>query len=487
MKFSIVISTYNRLSLLKRAIHSALFQTIPCEVVVSDDCSPDDTQAYVESLGNQVVYHRNPVNSGHSATVNAGVAAASGDWIKFVDDDDYLAPNCIEEMTKAIALHPQAVICSCQAAQVDINEVVLSITRKPGPGNVFYIPQEDIHYGMLLELVPFGTPIQVACRRDAFLKSQGWDSRLDANCDDIDSWIKIAQFGDALFINQKLAYRTIWPGAYNQKFTITKRLETNLLIKSKIYSLVTEKYRNYIPKMDDLESYLKIHWGLSALKQRRSREGIMLILSHLFSLSAWQLLIQAKLYHHYPKLLPQNPIYHRIMRNLPGASADETQPNFKNLKMMQTQVRLRASRLAWQQRNVILAMQMGLPVLFSLEAWKLLAKNSRGDKFRFSLNDEMDKPPGNIQNKFYQILQRNPRSPTPELTAIRDYLRLHWGLVALKEGKIKQGLSLITPSLLSSLPWQILINAIKNRFGISNTPQVRKIVLIESYSSLSRE
>lgn len=62
MKFSVVISTYNRLNLLKRAINSALNQTIPCEVVVADDCSADETEAYVKSLGNSVIYHRNEVN-----------------------------------------------------------------------------------------------------------------------------------------------------------------------------------------------------------------------------------------------------------------------------------------------------------------------------------------------------------------------------------------------------------------------------------------
>ena len=74
MKFSVVITTYNRLHLLQRAIDSARNQTINCEVVVADDCSSDDTKTYVKSLGNYVIYHRNAVNQGHAATVNAGVA-----------------------------------------------------------------------------------------------------------------------------------------------------------------------------------------------------------------------------------------------------------------------------------------------------------------------------------------------------------------------------------------------------------------------------
>ena len=301
MKFSIVITTYNRLNLLKRAIESALDQTLSCEVVVVDDCSSDDTQNYFQERcaalanadGKRLVYHRNSHNFGHSKSVNAGVELATGDWIKLLDDDDYLAPNCIEGMTSAIALRPQAVICSCQAIQVDGNEVEISRTRKTGPGKVFYIPQEDIHYGMLMEQVPFGTPVQVAFSRDAFLKTGGWDSTLDTNFDDIDSWIKITQFGDAIFINECLGYRTVWQGAFNQKFSCQKRLDTNILIKEKIYSQVSPKYRSELPQIQDIRDYLKLHWSLVALKQGKLFNAAKISLPAISSPGAWQLLREA--------------------------------------------------------------------------------------------------------------------------------------------------------------------------------------------------
>jgi len=290
MKFSIVITTYNRLNLLKRAIDSALNQTIPCEVVIADDCSSDQTEAYINSLGNSVVYHRHQVNKGHAATVNTGVEKASGDWIKFLDDDDYLAPNCIAEMTKAIALCPGAVICSCIAAQVDSSETELSRTPQISPGLAFYIPQADIHYGMLLDMLPFGTPVQVACSRAAFCQTDGWDSQLDANCDDIDSWLRIAQFGDAVFLNQCLAYRTVWPGAYNQKFSLSRRLETNILIKEKIYGLVHEQHRPHLPNFENIRNYLKLHWAIVALKQRNWQSLRLILDKTVFSLTSWRIL-----------------------------------------------------------------------------------------------------------------------------------------------------------------------------------------------------
>lgn len=300
MKFSILITTHNRLSLLRRSIRTALEQTMPSEVIVVDDCSSDGTQDYVRSLceqlqekgDNRLIYHRNLENQGHSKSVNIGVDRATGDWVKLVDDDDYLGANCIEEMAHAIALRPQAAICSCQAVKVDEQENELGRTKKVGPGKAFYIPQEDIHHGMLLEQVPFGTPVQVAFRRDAFLNSGGWDSSLDTNFDDIDSWIRIAQFGDAIFINQCLAYRTFWSGALNQKFSLEERLNTHILMKQKIYQYVNEKYKAEIPEVDTIENYLKLHWALIALKDVQLYNAMKIASPAILAPKAWYLLLQ---------------------------------------------------------------------------------------------------------------------------------------------------------------------------------------------------
>ncbi|NJL02804.1 MAG: glycosyltransferase [Spirulinaceae cyanobacterium SM2_1_0] len=304
MKFTIVITTYNRLALLKRAIARSLEQTVPCEVVVVDDCSQDETEAYVNKLSAQLqaagdhrlIYHRNTHNLGHSQSVNAGVQKASGDWIKALDDDDYLALDCIEVMRAAIALRPEAVICSCRAAQVDEQEQQLSLTDCVGAGEICYVPQADIHRGMLLEQIPFGTPVQVAFRRDAFLRSGGWDSSLDGNFDDIDSWVKIAQFGDALFINRCLAYRTIWLGASNRRLSLIKRLNTHIMVKRKIHALVAAQYRHELPSVGTVERYLKLHWALVALRQGAWRDALRFSARAAWSPQAWYLLLQRKLH-----------------------------------------------------------------------------------------------------------------------------------------------------------------------------------------------
>lgn len=294
VKFSVVITTYNRLELLKRAIASALNQTYPCEIIVADNASTDGTEEYVRSLGDRgVIYHRNATNIGHAGAVNAGVDIATGDWVKFIDDDDYLAHNCLAVMAGAISRHPAAVICSSQAIQVDTCGQNLGLTVRTGPEDVFFIPQEAIHYGMFLEQVPFGTPIQVAVRREAFLKAGGWDLSMNS-CVEIDFWIRISEHGDAVFINQHLAYRTVWPGGYDQHIDLARRKEVNFLIKERIYQRINPKYRDRLPSLADIRSYLNLHWGFVALKQQKWRTALSFCFPASFSLQAWKLLGQAR-------------------------------------------------------------------------------------------------------------------------------------------------------------------------------------------------
>lgn len=277
LKFTIVITTCNRLSFLKRAIQSALEQSYPCEVIVVDDCSSDDTKVYLKSLENQIVYLRNSQNLGHSKSVNLGVEHAQGDWIKLLDDDDYLASNCIEQIANAITNSPQAVICSCQAIQVDQQGTELKRTSFVGSQNVQTIRQEDIHYLMLMEMLPFGTPVQVAFQKQAFQKSNGWNPAFDSNYDDIYCWIKISEYGDAVLINEYLTYRTIWTGGTAYQLSLEARLKKNMEIKQIIYELINPKYKEVIPSLSTINSFLKLYWGLVGIRERKVAEGLKII------------------------------------------------------------------------------------------------------------------------------------------------------------------------------------------------------------------
>ncbi|AGB38422.1 glycosyl transferase [Natronococcus occultus SP4] len=100
---SIVIPTYNRASVVGRAIDSALAQTCDdLEVIVVDDGSTDGTAAVLESYGDdRLVVLETGANSGANAARNRGIERASGEFVSFLDSDDELAPTHLERVLEA--------------------------------------------------------------------------------------------------------------------------------------------------------------------------------------------------------------------------------------------------------------------------------------------------------------------------------------------------------------------------------------------------
>src|SRR6478736_3287941 len=97
MRFSVVIPTYNRASTLPRAIRSVLEQTYAdVELVIVDDGSTDDTAEVVGAFADARITYLRQTNRGVSAARNAGAAAATGDFIVFLDSDDQLLPEAVQ-------------------------------------------------------------------------------------------------------------------------------------------------------------------------------------------------------------------------------------------------------------------------------------------------------------------------------------------------------------------------------------------------------
>ncbi|MGD1900668.1 MAG: glycosyltransferase family 2 protein [Geitlerinemataceae cyanobacterium] len=288
LEFSVVITTYNRLDLLPIAIESALEQTLaPKEVIVVDDCSTrDETEAYMRELSARdprVKYIRNGTNLHHSRSVNKGVEAATGNWIKFLDDDDYLAPTCLEVMADGIAAaqaktSDEIAMCSVQAYQEYLDGKIFHCTKLPVPvagvslsfgteDAGYLVPQDDVHYNMLTERLPFGTPVQVACSKKAFEAAGGWNHAFSGSCDDIEFWIRAASEGAAVMLHAPVAHRTHGDDNISDKLTPLERCQTNTTIKHKIYERISLKYAKSLPPMERIQGELEVHWTLVSLKR----------------------------------------------------------------------------------------------------------------------------------------------------------------------------------------------------------------------------
>jgi glycosyltransferase involved in cell wall biosynthesis len=103
--FSIVIPTYNREKKLKRVLDSLVEQTFKnFEVIICDDGSIDNTAFVVNSYTNllQIKYIRNENWGGPARPRNIGITESCGEWICFLDSDDWWFPNKLEESAKYI-------------------------------------------------------------------------------------------------------------------------------------------------------------------------------------------------------------------------------------------------------------------------------------------------------------------------------------------------------------------------------------------------
>lgn len=105
MKLSIIVPVYKVEPYLRKCIDSLLQQDLTgdeCEIVLVDDGSPDGCGAicdsYASKYSNIRVVHR--PNGGLSAARNSGVDVARGEYIQFVDSDDYLEPNVLRALVK---------------------------------------------------------------------------------------------------------------------------------------------------------------------------------------------------------------------------------------------------------------------------------------------------------------------------------------------------------------------------------------------------
>jgi len=107
--FSVITISYNSSPFLKQTIQSVLAQSYRTfEYIIYDDCSKDDSWEIIESFKDPRVKRcRNVVNIGEYANRTNAIRAASGKYIIFIDGDDFMYSNALEEYAKYVSAFPE--------------------------------------------------------------------------------------------------------------------------------------------------------------------------------------------------------------------------------------------------------------------------------------------------------------------------------------------------------------------------------------------
>lgn len=196
--FSVIIPYYKKRKYIERCIDEVLAQTYQSfEIILVDDGSHDDVAQLIEEKYSGKVQLIQQENQGVSAARNTGIAAATHDYIAFLDADDYWSPFYLEKLAKIINQENDIKIIGSHYTR---NKSALELTNKGLDyfkfGNYFKAAIRNTYF----------TSSSTVIRNVFFHNNLGFNSNLKRG-EDIDVWLRaVASGGNAFYINNTLVY-----------------------------------------------------------------------------------------------------------------------------------------------------------------------------------------------------------------------------------------------------------------------------------------
>jgi glycosyltransferase involved in cell wall biosynthesis len=189
-RVSAIIPVYNGATTVAEAIDSALAQTYTdLEVIVVNDGSTDATGEVLRRYASHIKVIDRP-NGGIAAARNTGVAAATGEYLAFLDSDDIWMPAMVERAVVALDCNPVCVLAymNCAVIDSDGNDLGSALVGTP----VDYAPGLD---EMLSRLWPI-MPSAVAMRRATFDACGGFPEEFRSyGFEDVIFWLRAREHG----------------------------------------------------------------------------------------------------------------------------------------------------------------------------------------------------------------------------------------------------------------------------------------------------
>ncbi|GAB5400436.1 MAG: hypothetical protein Aureis2KO_20210 [Aureisphaera sp.] len=203
---SVIIPTFNRESYLLQAIESVVEQTHPrIEILVIDDGSKTPYAKGICDRFKNCSYYFKP-NGGISSARNYGIEKAQGDFIAFLDDDDFWAPHKIEVQLRAFQKNPKVMLvhCACSVVDEDGKETGQNIGPSPGKehlrtGHVFW-------NALGVWLIKSPTPL---IKKEALTKDLRFDESMKAG-EDQDFYQRFFYRHSIQYVKETLAYYRIY-------------------------------------------------------------------------------------------------------------------------------------------------------------------------------------------------------------------------------------------------------------------------------------
>ena len=274
MNVSVIIPTFNRLSLISRAINSVLSQTIkPFEIIVVDDGSRDNTSNFIKNKYKSVKLIKQK-NLGVSKARNVGIKNSSGDWIALLDSDDEWKKNKLEVQIKSLSEYDYYSVCHTNEIWIRNGIRVNQKKRHQKYGG--YI------FDKCLDICRI-SPSSIIFKKN-IINEVGWFDEGLSICEDYDLWLRITANYKILFIDKPLINK--YGGHSDQLSKSVKGIEAyriksleNLLNNTKLikdYKVLTIKmlitkldiYKKGLLKRHKTDELLKINRKIKFWKNK---------------------------------------------------------------------------------------------------------------------------------------------------------------------------------------------------------------------------
>ncbi|OAI53564.1 hypothetical protein AYO44_04000 [Planctomycetaceae bacterium SCGC AG-212-F19] len=211
LSISVIIPAYRAVRTIRRAVDSALAQTLlPDEILIVDDGSPDDIGPALAGYPACVRLLRKP-NGGAASARNFGIDHAGGELIAFLDADDYWEPAKLARQLDVLRRHPEVSLVASRYYE-----------ETPGKPRVAPGPMADALTGRPLragddEVYDFITRIwtTTVIARRAVLAENRFVTGLEP-AEDRDMWLRLASVAPVYILPDRLATAVLEPGSLSR-------------------------------------------------------------------------------------------------------------------------------------------------------------------------------------------------------------------------------------------------------------------------------
>ena len=275
---SICIPTYNGARYLEACLDSVLSQTYKdIEILVVDDGSTDATFEILERYAandQRIRLVRNEQNLGLVGNWNRCIELARGEWIKFIFQDDLIAPNCLERLIAASAQGVPFIACKrgylfdenisndVQQFYFDNQRLIDSIF----PNSCSISAQEYCQLALDRIGMNFvGEPTSVMLKKNVFEQYGLFNPHLIMSCD-LEYWTRVAIHTGLIYVSENLATFRVHKGATSATNRANRQYRMNTLdaliishdiVYSKEYAPLRETATGRQPPADLLQKLSK--------------------------------------------------------------------------------------------------------------------------------------------------------------------------------------------------------------------------------------